>query len=214
MLRSSQRSTEIWTGNFEAQELQVMAAAIAGCPNAFDEIQKMYSSRLSRTIFRITRNREDAEDALQDTFLKAYMSFHRFEGRSSVYSWLTRIAINSALMILRKRRNHPEFVLLSSFEDSDGHLLFEPEETANNPEQQCELRQRWKHIVQAIERLEPQLRKALEIQITEELPSKEVAKSLNISAAAAKSRLYRARTRLATRIHLQRSHTPRIKGPK
>ena len=106
-----------------APELEIMTAPGTGSTMAFDELQKEYSSRLFKTILRITKNWEDAEDALQDTFLRAYLALHGFEGRSSVYSWLTRIAINSALMVLRRRRSRPEALLICSFEEGDGDCL-------------------------------------------------------------------------------------------
>ena len=89
----------------------VVSAAQKGRPTTFAELYAIYSRRLYRTIIAITRNPADAEDALQVTFLRAYLALDTFEGRSSVYSWLLRIAINSALMILRKRRARPEALL-------------------------------------------------------------------------------------------------------
>ena len=100
-----------------AREVEMMIAPGTGSTTAFNELQKVYSSRLFKTILRITKNWEDAEDALQDTFLRAYLALHGFEGRSSVYSCLTRIAINSALMVLRRRRSRPETLLVCSFEE-------------------------------------------------------------------------------------------------
>src|SRR5258708_206732 len=87
---------------------QLVSAAQAGSSSAFGELRDIYSPRVYRQLLTITKNREDAEDALQDAFLRAYLAIHAFEGRSTFYSWLTRIAINSALMILRKRRTRPE----------------------------------------------------------------------------------------------------------
>src|ERR1700751_2102069 len=83
-------------------------AAQVESPIAFQNLYALYASRLYKSIFRITKNAQDAEDALQDTFLRAYLAIQTFEGRSSIYSWLTRIAVNAALMILRKRRARAE----------------------------------------------------------------------------------------------------------
>jgi RNA polymerase sigma-70 factor, ECF subfamily len=95
---------------------QIVSAAHRGLSEAFDELQRTYSRLLYRTIYSIMKSPEDTEDALQDTFLRAYSSLDQFEeGRSTIYSWLTRIAINSALATLRKRRARPE-------------LLFDPNE--------------------------------------------------------------------------------------
>lgn len=103
----SSRNRSVMQG-LEAREVEIMTVPQTGSTTTFDELQKMYSSRLFKTILRITKNWEDAEDALQDTFLRGYVAVHGLEGRSSVYSWLTRIAINSALMVLRRRRSRPE----------------------------------------------------------------------------------------------------------
>ncbi|HEY5253197.1 MAG TPA: sigma factor, partial [Acidobacteriaceae bacterium] len=86
-------------GQLAAQrDEQLVSAAKAGSDEAFAELQNLYAQRLYSTIIRITKNHEDAEDALQDTFLRVYLALCSFEGRSSFYSWVTRIAINSALM--------------------------------------------------------------------------------------------------------------------
>lgn len=123
------------------------------------------------------------------------------EGRSSLYSWLTRIAMNSALMILRRRRTCPEIVVTSSSEEGADQLSLEVKDPGINPEQLYDIRQHWNHLSHAIRKLEPRLRAPVEIQSAEDLPLKEIAGALNVSVAAAKSRLYRARTRLAKRIH-------------
>ena len=92
--------------NESLQSKNLVAAARSGSSAAFAELREIYARRVYWKLLNMTKNREDAEDALQDTFLRAYMALHTFEERSSFYSWLTRIAINSALMILRKRRIH------------------------------------------------------------------------------------------------------------
>jgi RNA polymerase sigma-70 factor (ECF subfamily) len=182
-----------------AREVEIMIAPGTGSTMAFDELQKVYSSRLFKTILRITKNWEDAEDALQDTFLRAYLALHGFEGRSSVYSWLTRIAINSALMVLRRRRSRPETLLICSFEEGDCDSPLELKDSSSNPEQLCDLRQRRDHVLQAIRNLESSLRAPIEAQLARGYSVKEVADTLNISVAAAKARLYRARVRLLER---------------
>jgi RNA polymerase sigma-70 factor, ECF subfamily len=184
-----------------SREIDVVAAARAGSPTAIDELQRLYSARLFRTILRITKNREDAEDALQDAFLRAYMALGCFEGRSSVYSWLTRIAINSALMVIRKRRSRPDALLISSFEEENSCPSLEIRDSASNPEQVCDLRQRRTRLLQAIRTLD-RLRASIEIQLAGELSMKEIADTLNISVAAVKARLYRARHHHARRVSI------------
>ena len=189
-----------------APELEIMTAPGTGSTMAFDELQKEYSSRLFKTILRITKNWEDAEDALQDTFLRAYLALHGFGGRSSVYSWLTRIAINSALMVLRRRRSRPEAFLICSFEEGDGEL----KDSSSDPEQVCDLRQRKDHMLRAIRNLESPLRAPIEAQLAGGYSVKEVADTLNISVAAAKARLYRARVRLLQRASVHSGARKRV----
>ena len=174
----------------------LVAAAQAGSVDAFAELQSLYSRRLYSTIVAVTKNREDAEDALQDTFLRAHLALRGFEGRSSFYSWLTRIAINSALMILRRRRAHLEVSLDLADEAEKNTPQFEIEDAAPNPEQIYDQRQRWVSMMQSIQRLEPSLQHAIQIRITRGSSLKEIARTLDISVAAVKSRLHRARKRL------------------
>jgi RNA polymerase sigma-70 factor, ECF subfamily len=106
------------------REDPLVTAIQAGMPEAFAQLHALYSLRLYRTIIAITKNPEDAQDALQETFLRAHLKLHTFEGRSSIYSWLTRIAINSALMILRKRPARSN-VLDPQADDRYETILFE-----------------------------------------------------------------------------------------
>jgi RNA polymerase sigma-70 factor, ECF subfamily len=178
---------------------RLVSAAKSGCPTAFAELRSIYSQPLYSTIIRITKNREDAEDALQDTFLRAYLSLRNFEGRSSLSSWLTRIAINSALMILRKRRIRAEISVDSPSNSASDISQFEIRDSAPNPEQICDQRQRYMYVRRAIQGLEPMLRAAMESHVMQGCSLREIARVLEISEAAAKSRLYRARLRLGAR---------------
>ena len=113
----------------------LVTAVQAGVPEAFAQLHAIYSPRLYRTIITITKNPDDAQDALQETFLRAHLNVHAFEGRSSIYSWLSRIAINAALMILRKRRARPEVSFDPQPDDRYETIFFEPEDPAPNPEE-------------------------------------------------------------------------------
>ena len=94
--------------NTEASYEELLAAAKDGEPSAFERLCAPNKARVFQTLHRITKNHEDAEDALQESFLSAYLNLHRFDGRSSFSTWLTRIAINAALMTLRKKRTQRE----------------------------------------------------------------------------------------------------------
>jgi RNA polymerase sigma-70 factor (ECF subfamily) len=188
------------------RDAQLVSAARAGSVDSFAELQRLYSRHLYSTIVAITKNREDAEDALQDTFLRAHLALRSFEGRSSFYSWLTRIAINSALQILRRRRAHLEVSFDFHFETGNDISQFEIKDPAPNPEQICDQRQRWVSMVHAIQRLEPSLQHAIQIRIAHGTSLKEIERKLDISVAAVKSRLHRARKGL-TKVSPLRSQT-------
>jgi RNA polymerase sigma-70 factor (ECF subfamily) len=178
------------------RELELVAAARAGSHSAFGELESRYSRRLYRRIQSITRNHEDAEDALQETFLRAYLALDCFEGRSQFATWITRIAINSALMILRRRRSRPEVSIDPPPESGQPVAMNEVRDTALNPEQLHDLRERSEYALRAIGQLDFSLRTPMTAWIEQECSMKEVARTLGLSVAAVKSRVHRARKKL------------------
>ncbi|HEY3991025.1 MAG TPA: sigma-70 family RNA polymerase sigma factor [Acidobacteriaceae bacterium] len=189
----------------EQQDEQLVSAVLAGEPGAFAKLYATYSWRLYKTILAITRNPEDAEDALQETFLRAHLRLDTFEGRSSIYSWLTRIAINSALMVLRRRRTRPETLFDPHPDARTDTLGFEIRDSAPDPERICDLRQRKIKVLHAIRRLDGKLQAPIHMQVTLGSSVKEIGRALNISETAVKSRLHRARRRLLMGRDLKRS---------
>ncbi len=172
-------------------------AAQRGSDAAFGELQALYRNRLFRQIIAIVGVREDAEDVLQDTFLRAFLALRSFEGRSQFYTWLSRIAINSALMKLRKRRLCAEVSLdWPATESDDPPPTFDVPDSALNPEEACDFGEQLERAAWAIGRLDPPLRSVVRIRALEEGSVKEIAQALNISLTAAKTRLHRARRRL------------------
>jgi len=184
-----------------AQDKEIVSRAQAGSPGAFAELYTLYSRRLYKTILAITKNSEDAEDVLQETFLRAYLAINTFEGRSTVYSWLTRIAINSSLMLLRKRRARSEVSFGPQPDALFETTCFEIPDPAPTPEQVYDLRHRRGTLVRAIRSLDTRLRKPIQMQISTESSIKEIGRALKISEAAVKTRLHRARLRLSTVCH-------------
>ena len=180
----------------------LVLTAKSGDFTAFVELRKRHSSKLLWTAYRITRNREDAEDAVQDCFLKAYLHLDKFEGRSSFGSWLTRIAINSALMILRKKRSC-EISIDRTHDDSGAGQEWELPDFKEDPELSYLRTEREEMLQSAILRLRPGLRRVVELQQSQDYSTKELAQILGISVPAAKSRLLRAR--LALRTSLQKN---------
>src|ERR1700727_1987581 len=117
-------------------DMYLVAPAKDGDHQAYAELWRRHSKQILRTVLRITRDVADAEDTLLETFLKAYIHIGGFEGRSAFSSWLTRIAINSALMLLRKKRSQPVYSFESG-SDVDDFNLSEPVETSRSPEESC-----------------------------------------------------------------------------
>lgn len=175
-------------------EMDLIQHAIAKDPDALERLFKTYAPRLYRTAFAILRNKEDAEDALQDSWLRAYNNLSSFEGRSSFITWLTRIAINSALMIFRKNGK----ALAVSVEEELGDPDLESclSYTLPDPEQSYAQHQGRALLCQAISALRPELRHVVQLKQLSDLSLRETARELGISIEAVKARACRARIEL------------------
>jgi RNA polymerase sigma-70 factor (ECF subfamily) len=192
----------IHSASFEAEEAhqrdeRLVSAAKTGSTTAFSELFSLYSKSILKRTLSITGNMQDAEDAMQDTFLKAFVHLKQFDGRSKFYTWLTRVAINSSLMFLRKRRTRRE----TSFEiasPSDDVSTFEIKDTRPNPEECHDQTQRYRLVLRSIRRLPTNSRSAVELRIIGERSEAETAESLGISVSAVKARMFRARLRLSS----------------
>jgi RNA polymerase sigma-70 factor (ECF subfamily) len=169
----------------------LVAAAKSGDQIAFTELWTRHSNTAFRIAYRIIGNRDDAEDVIQDTWMKAYVHLKAFDGRAKFSTWLTRIAINSALLILRRRRAHPQ----TSMEITDGETWqhWEIADETMNVEELFARHERVERLRRAIRRLQPTLRNVVEIHQSNDRSVKEIAELAGISVAATKSRLLRAR---------------------
>jgi len=172
----------------------LVAAAKSGDRPAFLELWTRHSSRAFKTAYRITGNRYDAEDAFQDTWMRAYVHLNTFDGRARFSTWLTRIAINSSLMILRAKRAHPGTYIEITDGDTWQHL--EIADTAKNAEEIYLTHEGLERLRRAIRCLAPSLRNVLETHQSKDSSLKEVAEFTGISVAATKSRLTRAKRTL------------------
>jgi RNA polymerase sigma-70 factor (ECF subfamily) len=180
----------------EMSDETLAARAKSGEMDAFVELSQRHANRIFQTTYRVTRNRQDAEDALQEAFLNAFTHIKNFEGRSSFSTWLTRIAINSALMTLRKKRNSHEIPI------DDGpvgnFVIREPQSPMGDPESHYVRGERHKLLRKAIHRLPPIYREVIHLQESKEHSLREIAQSLGITVPAVKSRLSRAKNALRT----------------
>jgi RNA polymerase sigma-70 factor, ECF subfamily len=178
----------------------LVAAAKSGDAAAFEELVTRYERKIFRLTMNITRNREDAEDAMQDAFLKAYSHLNSFQEDSRFYTWLVRIAANEALMRLRKRR--PNQVSLDEPIEGDDDLMpREIEDWRPSPEQRYAQSEMQDILNQVIDQLEPDFRVVFVLRDVEELSTEETAAAVGISVAAVKSRLLRARLKLRQKLH-------------
>ncbi len=165
-------------------------------PALFDELIAPHVQKVFRVAYRITRNREDAEDAKQDAFLQAFTHFGDFDGRSKFATWLTRIAINSALMILRKRKTDRIVSLDGESNFGESKAFQEPTDSTPDAEQQYLQKEREATLRDAISRLRPSLRGVLEVAHIGERSVRESADIIGVSPATTKARLFHARAAL------------------
>ena len=184
-------------------ESALVAQAKAGDQNAFAELVNRYERKIYRLAKNITRNDEDAEDVLQDAFLKAYTHLDNFKGDSKFYTWIVRIAVNEALMRLRKRKTDRSVPLDEPVELGEETVQREIAVWEDNPEQQYS-QEEWRKILdEAVESLKPDFRTVFVLRDIEELSTEETAETLGISVPAVKSRLLRARLALRERLTRQ-----------
>jgi RNA polymerase sigma-70 factor (ECF subfamily) len=178
----------------DATDEVLVGAAKLGDRPAFAELWERHSNTAFKVAYRITKNRDDAEDAIQDAWMKAYVHLTTFDGRAKFSTWLTRIVINSGLMTLRRKRSHPE----TSMEITDGKTWqhWEIADQTKNVEELYERRERTERLKRAICRLQPTLRNVVEIHQSNDRSVKEIADLAGLSVAATKSRLLRARRAL------------------
>jgi len=180
-------------------EPRLVASARAGDAAAFEELVARYEDKIFRLTSNITGNREDAEDAMQDAFLKAFAHLDGFHGESRFYTWLVRIAANEALMRLRKRR--PNHFSIDQHIEGDSDLMpRELEEWSPNPEQLYAKSETDNIVAAFVEQLEDEYRIVLVLRDVEELSTQETADALGISISAVKSRLLRARLKLREKL--------------
>lgn len=184
-------------------ESALVALARQGDTKAFGELVEHYERKIYRLAKRITQNDEDAEDVLQETFLKAYEHLDGFKGDSKFYTWIVRIGVNEALMKLRKRKGDRFVSLDEPIETGEEEVKREVAVWEGNPEQQYSQEELQRILDEAIETLKPDFRTVFMLRDIEELSTEETAQALGISVPAVKSRLLRARLALREKLTRQ-----------
>ncbi len=184
-----------------SDELALVQAAKAGDVSAFEELVRRYDRNVFRIAQHITQNREDAEDVVQDAFLKAYGNLAQFQGQSKFYTWLVRIAVNEALMRLRRRRPERMVSLDEDVKTEEDTMPREVADWSPNPEQQYGQAELRDILGKTIQGLPPSFRTVFVLRDVEGLSTEETAEALGLSVPAVKSRLLRARLQLRERLN-------------
>lgn len=172
----------------------------AGDSEAFPQLVKKYNRRILRVGRNITNNDEDAEDVLQETFMKAYTHLNTFQGNSKFYTWLVRIAMNEALMKLRKRKGDKIVSLDEQLDTGEDTITREIAVWEGNPEDRFSQEELRSILDKTVTSLPESFRSVFMLRDVEELSTEETAEILNLSIPAVKSRLLRARLQLREKL--------------
>jgi RNA polymerase sigma-70 factor, ECF subfamily len=181
-------------------ESVLVSAAKAGDINAFESLVTRYERKIFRLAQHITQNTEDAQDVTQEAFLKAFEHLGEFQGNSRFYTWLVRIAVNQALMKLRKRHNK-DISLDEEVKTEDSAMPREIEDWGPSPEERFTQRELAEILARVIGELDPPFRTVFQLRDIDELSTEETAEVLGISIPAVKSRLLRSRLKLREKLN-------------
>jgi RNA polymerase sigma factor (sigma-70 family) len=185
-------TADLTNAPFRPSDESFVQAAKIGHSTSFEALCERHTQQLFRVVYRITRNREDAEDAVQNALLSAFVHLTSFDAISSFATWLTRIAMNSALMLLRKKRTtHVESIEKANAIE-DLHL---PDQSPS-PEGACSSKEQKRILTDALNTLRPRVRKAIELRVLQELSIKETAQVLGVTVSAVKARVFHGRGKL------------------
>jgi RNA polymerase sigma-70 factor (ECF subfamily) len=185
---------------FAKQEYQFLAAAKRGDSAAFETLCKQSSNTVFHMARRLMRNNEDAEDVVQESFQQAFVHLKSFNGDSRFSTWLSRIAINAALMKLRKKHRLRDVSLDESAEGEESSSRIEVEDDGLNPEQVYAQKERQRILTEAMNDLTPGMRKAIELREIDDRSTEETAQIMGISVGAVKARVFHGRKKLRERL--------------
>jgi RNA polymerase sigma-70 factor (ECF subfamily) len=181
-------------------DLGLLERARAGDDQAFAQLVVKYERKVYRIAKNITQSDEDAEDVLQDSFLKAYEHLKDFQGQSKFYTWLVRIAVNESLMKLRKRKSDRTVSLDENIETEEEPIVREIAVWDDDPEKRYTQTEMREILDKAIQSLKPIFRVVFILRDVEELSTEDTATTLGLSVPAVKSRLLRARLELREKL--------------
>jgi len=177
------------------EDAALVAGAKTGDARAFELLVQRHEGKIFSLAYRMTRNREDAEDVVQQSFQKAFIHLKKFEGESLFSTWLTRIAINEALMLLRRKRGSREVPIAETTTEETALPLDIPD-SGPNPEDSCLQREQERILSAAVNELTPGMREAIELRELGELSTGETAQVMGLSVGAVKARVFHGRRKL------------------
>jgi len=178
----------------------LVAAAKGGNLQAFEVLVERHEQMIFSLAWRMTRNREDAEDVVQQSLQKAFLHLKKFEGESLFSTWLTRIAINEVLMLLRRKRGSRE-VLINDSTEGDGALALKIPDSGQSPEDDYSQRERQQILFSALNELPHGTRRAIQLRELDERSTEETARIMGISVGAVKARVFHGRRKLRARLN-------------
>jgi RNA polymerase sigma-70 factor (ECF subfamily) len=188
------------SGQADIDETTLVAQSREGDTAAFGELVRRYEGKIFRLAQHVTQNREDAEDVLQETFMKAYEHLDQFQGNSKFYTWIVRIAVNQALMKLRRRKTDKSVSLDETIDTGEDTMVREIAAWDEDPEQRFSRDELGGILDTAVQSLEPPYRSVFVLRDIDELSTEETAEALGLSVPAVKSRLLRARLQLREKL--------------
>jgi RNA polymerase sigma-70 factor, ECF subfamily len=188
------------TGCTLDQDLALVHACKNGEAAAFEQLVKRYDRKLFRIAQHITHNREDAQDVVQEAFLKVFRKLSQFRENSQFSTWLTRITVNESLMKLRKQYSSKEVSIDEDFQRQDQMAVFEVADWAPNPEQLYRGFELRNILRSELQELQPGLRVVFVLRDVEGMSTEQAAEVLELTPVAVKARLWRARLQLRERL--------------
>ena len=202
--------------NEQHPDVALVERVRAGDVSAFDTLVRKYERQVFRIAQHITQNREDAEDVMQDAFLKAYEKLDQFQGNSKFYTWLVRIAVNESLMRLRRRRTGKMVSIDEDVETEEGSVPRDLADWAPDPEENYSQAELAEILEKTVKGLPPGFRVVFELRDVQGLSTEDTAEALGLSIPAVKSRLLRARLQLRERLtrYFKRKTGPAVVGVK
>jgi RNA polymerase sigma-70 factor, ECF subfamily len=198
-MNNRSKPTILYSSDPGTDEVLVLAAK-NGNQRAFEVLVERHQQRMLAFARRYTRVREDAEDVVQQTFQKAFIHLNKFQGKSSFSTWLTRIAINEALMLMRRGRGRREIPVDDSNDHGVADSAMEIPDPSPDPETSYLRRERVQILSETLGNLRPGMRKAIELRELAELSTEETAQRMGVSVAAVKARIFHARKKLREKL--------------